>query len=362
MLDETEKYIEHGGDLHALINEGHCKGATVTRVLGEKLELRDFSVFGAVAYARNGRLPDDLEQRSITIEMQRRLAGEELVELRDDRAESLQRIARMCARWADDNASAGADIDPDLGMINRNRDNWRPLFVIADIIGGDWPNRIREAAMALAPRESESVGPTLLADIKTIFDEKATDRLPSAEMCEALTAMEGRPWPDWKLGKPLTTNQLARLLRPFGIITNTTVRVGTRTAKGYHRHQFEEAWQRYLTPEGVYEMSQGNNVTAAGTSATFQKVTADPDVTFQKCEKPLGASTCYRVTDQKGGAGLNGEIWPSPSPAPFQSTTDEDRSCRQCGDTLDGTEQQFLIGGDRVWLHPECRRFFAAEP
>ena len=27
LLDETEKYIEHGGDLHALLNEGHCKAA-----------------------------------------------------------------------------------------------------------------------------------------------------------------------------------------------------------------------------------------------------------------------------------------------------------------------------------------------
>ena len=27
LLDENEKYIEHGGDLHALLNEGHCAGA-----------------------------------------------------------------------------------------------------------------------------------------------------------------------------------------------------------------------------------------------------------------------------------------------------------------------------------------------
>ena len=102
LLDETEKYIEHGSDLHALLNEGHCKGGTVLRVLGEKLELREFSIFGAVAFARNGRLPDDLEQRSIIVEMQRRRPDEPLAELRDDRCESLQTVARMCARWAED--------------------------------------------------------------------------------------------------------------------------------------------------------------------------------------------------------------------------------------------------------------------
>ena len=59
LLDETEKYVEHGGDLHALLNEGHCKGGSVWRVLGEKRELREFSVFGPLAFARNGRLPDE---------------------------------------------------------------------------------------------------------------------------------------------------------------------------------------------------------------------------------------------------------------------------------------------------------------
>jgi hypothetical protein len=28
ILDETEKYMEHGSDLHALLNEGHCTGGT----------------------------------------------------------------------------------------------------------------------------------------------------------------------------------------------------------------------------------------------------------------------------------------------------------------------------------------------
>lgn len=94
LLDETEKYIEHGSDLHALLNEGHCKGGTVLRVLGDKLELREFSIFGAVAFARNGSLPDDLEQRSIVIEMQRRLPEEHLFELREDRCKV---IAKSCS-------------------------------------------------------------------------------------------------------------------------------------------------------------------------------------------------------------------------------------------------------------------------
>ena len=121
ILDETEKYIEHGGDLHALLNEGHCKGGTVLRVLGEKQELREFSVFAAVSFSANGRLPDDLEQRSIVIEMQRRRADEGVPELREDRCEPLQNLARICARWADDVADFIRDHDPDMGGPNQSR-------------------------------------------------------------------------------------------------------------------------------------------------------------------------------------------------------------------------------------------------
>jgi len=262
LLDETEKYVEHGSDLHALLNEGHCKGGTVLRVLGESLELREFGIYGAVAFARNGRLPDDLEQRSIVIGMQRRRPDEPLAELRDDRCESLQRAARMCARWADDYADDFRDSDPDMGaLINRDADNWRPLFAIADAIGEDWPARIRDAATILAPRESESTGAMLLADIKAIFDKSESDRMASADLADALAAIEGRPWAEWKAHKranpkPITKNQLARLLEPFHVVP-ASVRIGDRTPKGYCRHQFEEVWQRYLVAEGVLRFVQG---------------------------------------------------------------------------------------------------------
>jgi Protein of unknown function (DUF3631) len=299
ILDETEKYMEHGSDLHALLNEGHCKGGTVLRVLGEKQELREFSVFAAVAFAANGRSPDDLEQRSIVIELQRRQSNEDVAELREDRCESLQNLARMCARWADDSVSIIRSHDPKMGgLINRVADNWRPLFAIADAIESDWPSRAREAAAALMPREIESIGPMLLDDIKSAFGDRTTDRLSSADVCEALNAMEGKPWGDWK-GKSLTPNQLARLLKPFKIVTNTTIRVGSKTAKGYHRHQFEELWQRYLTPQGVQQRSQSNHADEMGTFGAFQKVTEKSDVTFQKCEKPAPNGQCDVVTFQK---------------------------------------------------------------
>jgi Protein of unknown function (DUF3631) len=231
LLDETEKYVEHGGDFHALLNEGHAKGSSVLRVLGEAMELREFSVFSAAAFARNGSIPDDLEQRSIVIELQRRKPDEPLDELREEKAEHLHCLARMCARWATDHAANMHDRDPDMGaLINRGADNWRPLFTIADAIGGGCPASIRNVAAKLGPREASSYGVVLLGDIKTIFAAENADKLSSAEIVAMLHEMEGRPWSEWGRSnnkKPISKNQLAGLLKEFKIAPEN-IYVGTR--------------------------------------------------------------------------------------------------------------------------------------
>ena len=361
ILDENEKYLEAGSDLHAILNEGHCRGAKVLRVLGENQELRCFDIFGLVAFARNGRIPDDLEQRSIVIEMQRRLPGESLAELRDDRSEQLDNLARMCCRWVDDVADVVRDHDPDMGgLINRVADNWRPLFAIADAIGSDWPDRIRRACADLMPssENADSADTMLLADIKAIFDDNGTDRLSSEQICETLVTMEGHPWAEFgKAGKPITKNKLAYRLDRFGI-RSATKRIGDRTAKGYDRHQFEEAWSRYLTVDPPSEPSQRHNPDETGTSSAFQYVTQnvtqavvtieagvtfqESDVTFQKCEKAAPSGHCDDVTFQKGPADV----------------------CAHCQQQETPAHPLLEVGIDGycVQLHRGCMDGYASEP
>jgi hypothetical protein len=198
----------------------------------------------------------------------------------------------------------------------------------------------------LAPRESESIGPMLLDDIRTMFDERSTDRLASTTICAELAAMEARPWGEWKASKgasakPITPNQLARLLKPFGIVPDS-VRIGKQTPKGYYRSQFSEAWERYLAPEGVSEPQHRNNADEMGTSDTFQSATDSAGVADQKYEKPLCPSDCCGVAVQKGGNGA------------FCNDTGV---CAQCYGAPDGKETQYSPG---VWLHPECARFYFA--
>jgi hypothetical protein len=96
LLDENEKFLEVGSDFHALLNQGHRRGQFVIRTQGDNHELVMFDTFCMVAFARNGRIPDDLEQRSIVIELQRRLPGERLEVLKDQCEQD--NLARMCQR------------------------------------------------------------------------------------------------------------------------------------------------------------------------------------------------------------------------------------------------------------------------
>jgi putative DNA primase/helicase len=298
-----------------------------------------FDTFCLAAFARNGRIPDDLEQRSIVIELQRRLPGERLDVLRDDRADDLQNLARMCARWSDDYVDDISGIEPDMGcLINRTADNWRPLFTIADLIGLDWPARIREAAGILIGTEPDSDDSVLLADVETAFEAKDTDRLSSEEICEVLIAAEGRPWAEYgKSGKPISKNQLAKRLKRFKIVPDT-IRIGDKTAKGYYRYQFQEAWDRYLssTPqEPSSETSQRNNADEMRTSLAFQNVTEKAMLRFENSEKPPSNGHCYVVTDESAvlaGAGKNGT-----------------QKCTQCG--KDGAELEAYYGDASAWLH-----------
>jgi len=125
----------------------------------------------------------------------------------------------------------------------------------------DWPRLAREAARAMTgvEPESDSRGTLLLRDLKAVFDERR-DHLPSEEIVQALIEMEGRPWAEWRNGKPLTKNGLARLLAPFRI-RPTKWREGDDILRGYNRSDFEEVFERYLeieapqTPRGPDSMT-----------------------------------------------------------------------------------------------------------
>jgi putative DNA primase/helicase len=139
------------------------------------------------------------------------------------------------------------------GAFNRLADNWRPLFAIAEIAGGDWPARAADAFVKLTSKEdvdAQGIGMMLLADIERIFAERNCDRIFSKNLVEALNAMTDRPWPEVHKGKPVSEPWLARRLRSFRV-NPRTLRIGEGRAKGYETADFADAFDRYLSSPGL---------------------------------------------------------------------------------------------------------------
>ncbi len=134
-----------------------------------------------------------------------------------------------------------------LALDDRAADNWRPLLAIAEHAGGEWPKLGAQAALALSgpqTREDDDLQVMVLADIREVFK---TEKMESRVLCNRLSELEDRPWPEYSRGRPITPPQLASLLKAFKIAPRT-IRTESRTAKGYLLEDFGDAFRRYLGP------------------------------------------------------------------------------------------------------------------
>ena len=139
---------------------------------------------------------------------------------------------------------------------DRACDNWRGALAIADLAGGDWPQKAPTAAQTLSTQgtdqDERSRGVILLADVRRVFDERQkkggidADRISSTDLVVDLVALTDRPWATWSRGKPITAVAVARLLKSFGIAPNTIKLADGKQPNGYKRSQFDDAFGRYL--------------------------------------------------------------------------------------------------------------------
>lgn len=189
---------------------------------------------------------------------------------------------------------------------DRAADNWAPLFALADLAGGRWPKWARQAALAFSgDQEDESAAILLLSDLRDLFKEQDTERLSSTDIVAHLGTLEEKPWPEWgKQHKPITTRQLAALLKPFSIKPGTK-RYGLETFKGYTLRQFRNVFRRYLNSSSQsVTASQVNDDAGFGGSAS---VTTKTDVTDSEPPKSSNGAGCDVVTDRTPPFGGNGE-------------------------------------------------------
>jgi hypothetical protein len=191
------------------------------------------------------------------------------------------------------------------GLDDREADNWTPLVAIAEAIGGDWPTRARRtAAVAAGLRDEDEPGLMLLADLRALFDRLETDRLATDVILNELANLDGRPWPEWSHGKPISARALAKLLKPFSIEPRTIRWPGGSTIKGYSLDWFEDAFARFLPP---YPSHPTQPVSIAG-ETPFSEASQAKGVTGSKTPSdPHQSRQVTDVTDNALPDGANGQ-------------------------------------------------------
>jgi Protein of unknown function (DUF3631) len=149
-------------------------------------------------------------------------------------------LRRKLLRWSLDHGDALKSAKPlfPAGFINRQRANAKLLLAIAELAGGDWPDKARTATEKLL-REQREPGwlDLLLRDLWDVFVEKARVNITSKQLLARLTADPTSVWCEYSHERRVTERQIAALVRKLHIHPR---QIGKRRVSGYHRQDFLE--------------------------------------------------------------------------------------------------------------------------
>jgi len=308
IIDEADSFLDGNEELRGICNSGNRRGGCVFRCVGDDHTPQRFSTEGPKVILVIGKRDATIYDRSISFDLQRKTDA--------DKVERITSIVRMekgllphrrkMKRWADDSLAELEGSDPQMPDLRTDRahDNWRPLFAIAGLVGGDWPKRVQEAALAIDGRgtadEGADVKILLLHDVDRIFEERKESALRSAWICEDLAQMEDRPWPEWSRGSAISAAALAHQLKGFKIRPKS-IRFGSEIKKGYERASLADALNRYPIPDKAEHPLQPSKDKDNQGNSTRNKTT---DVTAHETpETPHETTSVTGVTDGSNGAG-----------------------------------------------------------
>jgi hypothetical protein len=368
-------------EIRGLLNAGHRRGAVAGRcvVRGKNVTTEEISAYCAVALAGLGWLPDTILTRAVIIRMRRRAPNEKVIPFRRRvHAPDGEELRRQLAAWASKAVDAMAAARPEMpsGIEDRNADVWEPLLALADAAGSDWPNRARDAAVALvgAAIDAEpSLGIRLLADLRTVFDQTKAAALPTSILLEGLIALPESPWGDLK-GKPINDRGLARRLKQYGI-GSRDIRIGEKSLKGYVKEDLHDTWLRYLPPRDAAEARQARQ--PLGNGGLSQENVADvaDSERASPCDRdeetPMKSNGVADVADVGLPRGTEkGVVCEYHADREIDATNDgfpdvlrrapPGAGCAQCH-LGDGVLEAERDDGRLIWLHRECQRFWHSE-
>jgi hypothetical protein len=267
LMDEANnQHLLEDKTMRAVLNANRHNDNLV-RATGRQHSAKFYRAFTPLAIGAVGKLPNDLHQRCIVINMRRHPPDAPLLGELDERDSSfLMLVGLVRERIEKWRGEANLNRHPDNPVKNRHADNWRPLLAIADSL--DHGDKARELALRMTaglPDDDPRV--YLLRDIRIVFDNLDVDRIFTVALLEELYKLEDASWSGWtgldddRPPHRITASELARMLKPFGIAPKTVAQLGSRgtrgpTAQGYWREWFEQSWASYCpeTPRQPVEL------------------------------------------------------------------------------------------------------------
>ena len=210
------------------------------------------------AFSSSGPLPDSVKDVSITIALEPKKPGSPCRRgaYEVEACDLCLQLQQDLSQWAEEHSqrvTARVPYEPSqfpTEFSYRQQDCAEPLLQLADRIGGDWPQRARNALInifALSAFEDFVSSRQILSDLRDAFAAKSNPGwISTADLLEDLHTMDNRAWDDWSKGKPLNPKDLAALLKPFGLSPANHRTESGKVIKGYKQEPLDPVWNRYL--------------------------------------------------------------------------------------------------------------------
>jgi hypothetical protein len=253
LIDEAEYSLNSKNSISTLRSSYRRSSARVERKRpGKKAQLQDqvLLTWAPKALTWMGPLDSAVESRSILIRMTR-MSPEDRDRVQDfnpidpSTVELLGGLNLEVGAWVRENfhrlKQSAPQMPPEL--YGRSRDNWKPIFAIANLIGEDFPELVRKAALSIqfAFEAEEPEHQRLLRGLKTVFDAAPYKKEFSPD--ELLKGVWGLVESEWK--DSLTANKMSRLLKSFWISTHSGCGPKKNLCR-YFRADFEPHFKAYL--------------------------------------------------------------------------------------------------------------------
>src|SRR6266540_1554477 len=167
----SKKQADQNEDLRGLLNAGHQRNRPMLRWDITTRSLDALDTFAMAMLASIGDLPDTIMDRAVVIRMRRRAPGEQVDPYRTRRdAPPLHELRDRLTGWAREHLRELQHAAPVMPLEDRAADTWEPLIATADLAAGGWPDRARQAAVAMTRAESQqeedsTASVRLLADL-----------------------------------------------------------------------------------------------------------------------------------------------------------------------------------------------------